>query len=75
MKCAAMLKKKKAPMSKEDRAVYKQLESRYLKLRMTMSHKKAMEQLKREAEDAGLASKNTEDNGVVHEAGSDNIEE
>ena len=75
MKCMASRKKQKPRMTPEEKKVWNQLTTRYTTLRMRMSHEKAMEQLRKEAENAGLTNKNTEDNGAVHEAGSDNIEE
>ena len=77
MKCAAMQKKQKPKMSREERNFLNQITSRYHKLRMTMSHEAALAQLKKEAEeaDAELNRQNTEDNGTVHEAGSNDVEE
>ena len=75
MKCAAMQKKQKPKMTREEKEFLNKLTSRYHKLRMTMSHEAAIEQLRKEAEDAEHNRKNTKDNGVVHEAGSNDIEE
>ena len=79
MKCAAMQKKqkKKSQLNRHEQAILRQLTSRYHKLRMTMSHEAALEQLKKEAEeaDAELNRQNTEDNGTVHETGSNDVEE
>ena len=77
MKCLAARKEKKPRMSKEDRKVLNQLESRYLKLRMRMGHKEAMEQLRREVEAENAASEGTirTDDPVVCETGSDTVEE
>lgn len=48
MKCAAMQKKKKPRMTPEEREAWDVLNKRYYQLRMKMSHKAAMEQLKKE---------------------------
>ena len=77
MKCAAMQKKQKPKMSREEKNFWNQLTSRYHKLRMTMSHEAAIEQLRKEAEEANaeLNGQNTEDNRTVHEVGSNVVEE
>ena len=48
MKCSAMQKKKKPRMTSEEREAWDALNKRYYQLRMRMSHKAAMEQLKKE---------------------------
>ena len=48
MKCSAMQKKKKPRMTPEEREAWDVLNKRYYQLRMKMSHKAAMEQLKKE---------------------------
>ena len=77
MKCAAMQKKQKPKMSREEKNFLRQITKRYHELRMSMSHEAALAQLKKEAEeaDAELNRQNTEDNGTVHEVGSDVVEE
>lgn len=75
MKCLAARKEKKPRMSKEERAVYNAIDKRYRQLRMKISHEEAIEQLKKEAQDAELTRKNTEDNRAVHEVRSDDVEE
>ena len=75
MNCMKARKQQKPRMSREDKRVLAELERRYRKLRMTMGHKEAIEQLKKEAQDAELIRENTEDNGAVHEVGSDVVEE
>lgn len=70
-------KKQKQKMSKEDKRILAEIERRYLKLRMTMSHEEAIELLKKEAEEvnAKLNGTNRTDDPVVCETGSNVIEE
>lgn len=72
MKCAAMQK-----VSREEKEFLKSLTMRYRELRRSMSHEAAIAQLRKEAEEADVQfdRQNTENNGAVHETGSNDVEE
>lgn len=63
MKCAAMQKKKKAKMTREEREAWNLVSRRYTSLRMSMNHNEAMEQLRKEFS----SKEETDGNDALHE--------